>query len=140
MTRADNKETVRTAYDPGAGGFLIPPITWAVYFVAAYALTGVACFSSVQDIQIFGIGLVRLILAVITLLAIGIVLGTGVQAWRDWRHIRQSSTVNGEKSRRRREFLIDLSLLMSGLFLVALIWIGVPALILDACAVTLSGP
>lgn len=132
MNRTHSTGILRVACSLTAGGFLIPPLTWAVYFLVSYSLTGVACTSALQGADLFGVSLIRFILVVITLLAIGIVLGTGIRAWR---YIRLTPDTDEHTGDNRSLFLGYLSLLLSALFLIALIWIGIPTLVLDPCVV-----
>lgn len=129
-------ETARSRYSLTATGFLIPPLVWAGYFYINYTLQGIACGTHLQHMEWFGINLASLILAVILLFAIGIVLTAGIRAWHGWRRLSRANGDTGSHSNRAL-FMSYLSLLLAGLFLLSLVWIGVPVLLLDPCAVTL---
>lgn len=123
-----------------AAGCLWPPVIWAVYFVGVYAWQGLACGTALNSAELAGVNLVRLGLILIWIVALGLMLITGLRAWRIGQVLSHDPENPSDKIAERMLFMRWLSLLLSGLFLVAVIWIGLPTLMLDPCTVRFPFP
>ena len=103
-------------------------IAWAVQFAIIYAATSTLCGRGWADAAFLGVGIVQttiLAATVATLAATAILLIVSLRAERQQRDRLTSST---------DAFLVQAGVLINGLSLVVLLWHGVPAFILPACA------
>ncbi|KFG67714.1 hypothetical protein [Microvirga sp. BSC39] len=103
-------------------------IAWAVQFTIIYGVTSTLCGRGWADATIFGIGIVPLTIlttTLATLSAAAILLAVSLREDRRLR-IRPASATDS--------FLSHAGVLINGFSLVAILWNGVPAFILPACA------
>ena len=105
------------------GGLVI----WAVQFTAVYGFTALACARGYARAAFLGIGVVPLVVTVLTLAAL---VPTGLLLMRSHRRDRRLALANGHATDR---FLDRSAVLVSGLSLVAIVWTGLPAVVLPAC-------
>ncbi len=103
-------------------------IAWVVQFTLVYGVTSTLCGRGWADVSLLGIGVVQMTILAATLAtfaAAAILLGVSM---REIRHqqVRSASATD--------VFLGQTGILINGLSLVAILWNGVPALILPACA------
>jgi hypothetical protein len=103
-------------------------IAWAVQFTVAYGATSTLCGRGWADATLLGIGVVPFAILSTTLVALAaaaILLIVSLREERRWRDQPVSATDS---------FLSQASVLINGLSLIAILWNGVPAFILPACA------
>jgi hypothetical protein len=103
-------------------------IAWAVQFTVVYGATSTLCGRGWADATLFGIGVVPFTIlstTLVTLAAAAILLIVSLREERRWRDQPASPTDS---------FLSQTSVLINGLSLIAILWNGVPAFILPACA------
>lgn len=103
-------------------------IAWAVQFTVIYGATSTLCGRGWADATLLGIGVVQFtILAstIATFALTAILLVVSLREERRWRDQPVSATDS---------FLNQTSVLINGLSLVVILWHGVPAFILPACA------
>lgn len=116
---------------------IIGPMIWVVHFLTVYLTTAIACAKGFFDLKIFGFGIVPLIVAVATVIAVGLILDGAVVAIRRWRGPWGVETPlpphdQADKQSRRR-FLAYAGLLLCGLSLIATVWEALPVLFMDSC-------
>jgi hypothetical protein len=99
-------------------------IAWAAQFTVIYGVTSIACERGYGDASWFGI--VPLTIIVTTLLALSSTGFVLLRAVRERRH-------GGAEADPTDRFLNETTLVVSGLSLVAILWQGLPALIVPAC-------
>ncbi|MGO4524337.1 hypothetical protein AB4097_05660 [Microvirga sp. 2MCAF35] len=102
-------------------------IAWAVQFTIIYAVTSTLCGREWADATILGVGSVHAIVLLTTLAALG-VAGWSL-LWSRCVHGRL-----GEAAAASDRFMSQAGALISGLSLVVILWQGIPAFILPACA------
>ncbi|MBJ6125701.1 hypothetical protein [Microvirga splendida] len=103
-------------------------LAWAVQFTVVYGATSTLCARGWADATLFGLGVVPFTILTTTLAALAaaaILLVVCVRAERQSRDRPASAT---------DRFLSHAGMLINGLSLVAILWNGVPAFILPACA------
>jgi hypothetical protein len=103
-------------------------IAWAVQFTIVYGATSTLCGRGWADATLLGIGVVPFAIfstTLVTLAAAAILLIVSLRAERQWRDQPASAT---------DVFLSQTGVLINGLSLIAILWNGVPAFILPACA------
>jgi hypothetical protein len=103
-------------------------IAWVVQFTVVYGATSTLCGRGWADATLLGIGVVQftiLAATLVTLAAATILLIVSLREERQQRN-QPASATDG--------FLSQTAVLINGLSLVAILWNGVPAFILPACA------
>lgn len=127
----------RTIRSNSLFSIIVGPMVWAVHFLIVYITTAIACAKGIFDLQVLGMTLIPLTVAAATLIAAALIIDGIVLAYRRWRgspgarpemppHDRP-----GEQSRYR--FMAYAGLLLSGLSLVATLWVALPVLFIDSC-------
>ncbi|HET8726376.1 MAG TPA: hypothetical protein VFO41_02595 [Alphaproteobacteria bacterium] len=99
-------------------GFLI----WAVHFLFVYIFTALACARRFADIGVFGVGIVPLAVGLATIVAAGSLAAICLVSLRP-----------GPAKTPSAHFLRRLTALVAGLSFVAVVWAGVPTLMVPVC-------
>jgi hypothetical protein len=103
-------------------------IAWAVQFTVIYGATSTLCGRGWADAKLFGIGLVPFTILTATLATMVTASILLVVSLREDQQLRDSPTPA------THSFLSRVGVMINGLSLVAILWNGVPAFILPACA------
>lgn len=102
-------------------------IAWAAQFTVIYGVAAVACARGYAGESLFGIGLVPLTILAATVIALAATGLVVMKAARDRKRM-------DERVHPTDRFLNTTTLLVGGLSLVTILWHGLPALIVPACA------
>jgi hypothetical protein len=103
-------------------------IAWAVQFTIIYGATSTLCGRGWADSTLLGIGIVQAIIMATTLVALVPTALMLLILLRAYRH------ADDEGSHAATLFMMQAGILINGLSLVVILWHGVPAFILPACA------
>jgi hypothetical protein len=106
------------------------PVVWAVHFLVCYVLAAVWC-AKYGDL---GFGVVQAGIAAATLAAIAMILLSAWLAWRQWGFGTYDPPHDDPTAHDRRRFQGFATLLLSGLSLVAVLYVALPLLFIDGCA------
>jgi hypothetical protein len=106
------------------------PVVWAAHFLACYVLAAVWCAKR-GDI---GFGVVQASIAAATLAAVAMILLSAWLAWRQWGFGTYDPPHDDPTAHDRRRFQGFATLLLSGLSLVAVLYVALPLLFIDGCA------
>ncbi|WP_438754484.1 hypothetical protein [Pararhizobium sp. O133] len=107
------------------------PVVWALHFLACYAAAAIHCAKGSQ--ATFSFGMLRLTLAMVTILALGAILAAGWLAWRQW-GFGSGDPPHDEPTREDRQLFQGFAtLLLSGLSFIAVIFVSIPLLLIEAC-------
>lgn len=109
--------------------FLSGFILWAIHFGALYSINGLACARGFAMQPVAGTSLAVISVAVATLIAAAALLSVLVLA-----AIGRGPGISRELDRSLREFWRYGTIAIALLGLVAILWSGVPALIIPPCA------
>lgn len=120
---------------------LAGPVIWSVHFILSYMLTEAICRTGDPglEIQLAGIPGLNLIVIVLTLLAVAAIVFFGTKAYRSWKLIDPDHRPMDELQEQTRwseganEFLYFSGFMLSALFGVATLMVGIPALFLQPC-------
>lgn len=108
-------------------GMLAPFLIWAAHFGVVYSINGMVCARKPEEALLFGLPLSMALVGIATLLAIGWVAILLVKALRG---AGPAGHVGGADPRRFARWFVAAG---SGTALVAILWVGMPALIVPAC-------
>lgn len=103
-------------------------IAWAAQFTIIYGVTSTLCGRGWADLTVFGFGIVQATVIVTTLLALVTTVLLFMMLLRAYRHVDQTHAPAAAL------FMMQAGILINGLSLMVIVWQGVPALILPACA------
>jgi len=117
----------------GLVGMISGLIIWAVHFVIVYAFAGVGCASGWDNVEYLGINAMSFALAVITGVALVLILLTGLRGLQGWRLARASPNGASKDIAERYRFVGLLRLIVAGLALVAVLFTGIPIPLLPPC-------
>lgn len=122
----------RTSLSPSlAYSVLAGPIVWAIHFVSVYMITEFGCranFNNWLFITPANIHLIILIMTIVSLLSVGF---GGALAYRQWRTQDNHSEI--DSSTKTQGFLVMMGMLLSALFLFAIVMTAAPTLFLSTC-------
>jgi heme/copper-type cytochrome/quinol oxidase subunit 2 len=121
-----------------AGLFLAGPSIWMVHFLVVYLLAEALCAADV-DAEIGSLPALSVVTLVLTLVAVAGAALTTVLAFRRWRRAAGDAPVDdghqGSASSGEHDAELALAgLLLGTFFIVAILFVGLPAAILDPCA------
>ena len=100
-------------------------IAWAAQFTLIYGATAIACARGYDDARLLGLRVIPLMIMAVTLAALAItvlVLARALAA----RRVKKRTDATGR-------FLNAATILIASLSLVAILWQGLPALIVPPC-------
>jgi hypothetical protein len=108
------------------------PVVWALHFLICYVTAALPSFKAWE--ASFSFGTLRLILAVVTSLALLAILAAAWLAWRQW-GFGSGDPPHDEPTRQDRLLFQGFAtLLLSGLSFVAVIFVSIPLLFIEVCA------
>jgi hypothetical protein len=120
---------------------LMPPTVWAVHFLFCYVVAAVHCAKvgginltePSAGISFAALGEVRPLVAVGTVVALGLIVVSAWQAWRHWGPDLEGLPHDDATPEDRQSFLGFATLLLSGLSFVSVIFIALPAFLIQDC-------
>ncbi len=106
------------------------PVVWAAHFPICYVLAAVWCAKRGDT----GFGVVQAGIAAATLAAVAMILLSAWLAWRQWGFGTDDPPHDDPTGQDRRRFQGFATLLLSGLSLVAVLYVALPLLFIRDCA------
>ncbi|WAJ30225.1 hypothetical protein [Antarcticirhabdus aurantiaca] len=110
---------------------ITPPTVWAWHFLLSYITAAYAC--APNDAIFEAIPGPRLLVAVLTVVALAIIAWCGVRAWREWQSEYVAPPFNEASPAHRERFLEFSTLLLAGLSFVGVVFVAMPALFVVDC-------
>ncbi|MDB5370350.1 MAG: conserved rane protein of unknown function [Roseomonas sp.] len=120
---------------------LMPPTVWALHFLYCYVVAAIHCaklggisLTEPNAGQSFApLGEVRLLVAAGTLVAWALIVIGARQAWRHWGSSLEDLPHDAATPEDRQSFLGFATLLLSGLSFVSVLFIALPAFLIQDC-------
>lgn len=109
-------------------------VTWALHLVIVYGFQSTACHWGFLQFSILGIGALRLLLLALTILAGVIITLSGWTSYNNHRRLRESRAHEAIEPEGRILFMTQVGILLSGLFLLSIVFSLFPILFLDQCS------
>ena len=109
-------------------GIVGPPVLWSVHFVFVYSFVSLACLWGWGGVTLLGVGVIGWVVALATILVAAAIAVLGLRAWRE-----TAAPVRDDAPVHRQRFSARLAALISGLFLVSTLLVGLPTLVLPPC-------
>jgi hypothetical protein len=103
-------------------------IAWAVQFTVVYGVTSTLCGRGWADATLFGIGVIPFTILTTTLATLAAAAILLIVSLREGRQLRDQPVPATDR------FLSHSGVLINGFSLIAILWNGMPAFILPACA------
>lgn len=104
-------------------------LVWAIHFGAVYVATAIACARGFAELVVAGLPLIPAMVLGATALALAAVGWIAARAYR-----RLRSDLSGEDGEDDPQFLIWFTLAVALASALAIVWEGIPVLIVGACA------
>jgi hypothetical protein len=117
---------------------ILSPTIWAGHFLAVYLWAAILC-QKAPDAGVAGLPATRIGIAVLTLLALGLIGWAGRVAWTRWRGEEPDDAISpfephdDDTVASRRRFSAYAAVLLAGLSAVGVIYQSLPALFFDSC-------
>ena len=105
------------------------PVVWALHFLASYGAFSVYCAKAGGT----GFDTLRLVLALITVLALAVIVMAAWLAWRQWGFGAQDPPHDEPTDRSRTLFQGFATLLLSGLSFIAVLYGALPLIFIEGC-------
>ena len=109
-------------------GIVGPPVLWSVHFVFVYSFVSLACLWGWGGVTLLGVGVIGWVVALATILVAAAIAVLGLRARRE-----TAAPVLDDAPLHRQRFSARLAALISGLFLVSTLLVGLPTLVLPPC-------
>ncbi|MDJ0388099.1 hypothetical protein QMO56_08230 [Roseomonas sp. E05] len=110
---------------------LAPPAIWATHFMVCYVAAAIACAKAADIFA--SLHVLRIIILLVTLLALALIVTAGLQARRHWGFGTDDPPYEQPTAEVRQHFLGYATLLLSGLSFVSVIFVALPALTIADC-------
>ena len=103
-------------------------IAWALQFTLIYGATSTLCGREWADARLLGLGVVPAVILFATVAALAMTAAAFAWSFKEyrWMEVRQASAAD--------RFMIQTAVLINGFSLIVILWQGIPAFILPACA------
>ena len=131
--RTDREKVEKGRYRLLWFGLVAGPAAWALHVSIVAAFSGWACADGTLALGPVSEGGVRLILAGLTVLAIGIGIAGMIVAWRNWKWARNGSQGTEATSANTAGFMAVSGLLVGSLSLLGMIYAVVPQVFVEEC-------
>jgi hypothetical protein len=107
------------------------PVVWAAHFLTCYVVVAVYC----EKPELFGFGFaaLRIGIATVTVLSLGLIVVSAFLAWRQWGFGADDPPHDDPTRHDRKLFQGFATLLLSGLSFIAVIFTALPALFVTEC-------
>lgn len=113
---------------------LVGPIMWSVHFLAVYLLVEVACMAGALRTEVFGTGLVVLLLLVMSGVALAVVVYGIYLSYRSYRRAGGHSLFSRDPlSGSPARFMAASGLALNLVFALLIVLMAIPALFLNPC-------
>jgi ABC-type uncharacterized transport system permease subunit len=109
-------------------GIFVPFAIWMGYFIAVYAAVSIGCVRGLATTEYAGVNVITLALVLIAALTMVAMLVFGWIGYRGWRTARDHDAP-GERAR----FAGVVTMLVTGLAVVATLWVALPVFMLHPC-------
>jgi hypothetical protein len=111
-------------------GLLVGPIIYTLHFLTLYFLVEGSCKSGLARSEVFGFGVVSVIIFALTMIATAMALFGGYLSYRGWRHSRDDP----ERQQDAYSLVIaSLGIWLNGFFALLILLTGLPTLLLVLC-------
>ena len=122
---------VRLYYRDSLWSLIAGPTIWAVHFLISYISAAIICakFGGTASIEVL-----RVFIAIVTVVALIAIWFVGVQATDDWRRALNAEwAADANTLDVRRRFVGRAAFLLSGLSGVAVLYVGLTVLFVSSC-------
>jgi len=111
-------------------GVLTGPLAWLVHLTVSYVLTSLTCLRVWPGFTIFGWSGGLAIIIVFTLAILALIATAGWLAFQHWSRLESQTGWRGTGLDR---WMALSGVLLSGMFFVAVLYAGLPAVVLQSC-------
>jgi hypothetical protein len=111
-------------------GVLAGPLGWLVHLLASYGMSALACAKGWPGFTLFGWGGAQALIAGLTLAIEALIVAAGWRAYHHWRRLRDQGGRGGSGF---DQWMAFAGLLLSGMFFIAVLFAGIPAIALRPC-------
>lgn len=110
-------------------------IVWAVWFVVAYALTGLGCRGGWNHLVWGGTNVLTLVLVLSAVIALALIGWCGLRGHAMWKQGRDGSGARGQDATQRQRFAGMATAVLAGIAAIGTVFTVIPMLMLDPCAI-----
>jgi hypothetical protein len=114
-------------------GFAAAPSAWALQGIVAVIVSAQFCPADVPNWGLLGQTSVKVALGVLTIALLGVAISGGWVAFRNWHALAGRREFTHAEALSREAFMAMGGILISAVFTVALLWSGIPFLMLNEC-------
>ena len=108
-------------------------IAWALQGVVCEVISAKACQNNLGNWGPLSAAGVRWLLGGITIIALGFTVAGGLTSFRNWRILADRLDFVHAEGRRREQFMALVGAFASIVFLIGILWAGIPVIILNVC-------
>lgn len=114
-------------------GFTAAPFAWILVGVIGVIVSAQFCPANSPNWGIMGQNSVRAALAVVTIALLAIAISGAAVAFHNWKLLADRNELVHSEGRSRDAFMSLGGVVLSGIFIVSIIWQGVPLVLLEQC-------
>ena len=114
-------------------GFTAAPFAWVLVGVVGVIVSAQFCPANSPDWGILGQNSVRAALAVVTIALLAVAISGAAVALSNWKVLADSHELVHSEGRSRDAFLSLGGVVLSGIFIISIIWQGIPLMLLEQC-------
>jgi hypothetical protein len=114
-------------------GFTAAPFAWIVVGVVGVIVSAQFCPANSPNWGIIGQNSVRTALVVVTIALLAVAISGAVVAFRNWKVLADSHELIQSEGRTRDAFMSLGGVVLSGIFIISILWQGIPLMLLEQC-------
>jgi hypothetical protein len=114
-------------------GFGAGAVSWALHGLISFLICTQACQDGAGDLGPLPAGSVRILLGVITLFFLAVTTAGGIVSFRLWRVLAERRDLMHAEGRGRQEYMALLGVFVSTVFVLGIIWAGLPPIFINVC-------
>jgi hypothetical protein len=111
-------------------GVLTGPVAWLGHLLVSYVMASLTCRRAWPGFTLFGWSGGQALMVIFTLAVLALITAAGWQAYQHWRRLRARA---GWRGTGFDQWVAFSGVLLSGMFFVAVVCAGVPAVVLLPC-------
>jgi hypothetical protein len=108
-------------------------VAWALEGTVSAIISSKACQNNIGSWGPLSPSGVRLVLAAVTLIGLGFAIAGGLISFRNWRRLAGRPEILHAEGRRRDQFMALVGTFASLVFVIGILWAGIPLIMLDIC-------
>lgn len=108
-------------------------VAWALHSTVCEVIASKACQNNIGSWGALSPIGVRWLMAVVTLIALAVAVASGLVSFSNWRTLAERPDFVHAEGHRREQFMALVGTFAGAVFVIGILWAGIPLIMLDVC-------